>query len=150
LGLWSDPDGALKKYLEQKDALHAGRKPREPADGTTVKELANHFLNFKRRRADAHEITERTWQEYKDTCDRIVATFGKGRLVSDLAPEDFSRLRERIAKRWGPIRLGNEIQRVRSVFKYGLGVKLLDRPAAFGPEFTRPSKKTLRLERAKK
>ena len=26
-GPWSDPDGALKKYLAEKDALHAGRKP---------------------------------------------------------------------------------------------------------------------------
>src|SRR5690242_4618872 len=31
-GPWDDPDGALKKYLEQKDDLQAGRKPREAAD----------------------------------------------------------------------------------------------------------------------
>src|SRR5688572_12774170 len=44
-GPWSDPDGALKKYLEQKDSLHAGRKPREVSEGVTVKVLCNAFLN---------------------------------------------------------------------------------------------------------
>jgi hypothetical protein len=44
-GPWADPDGALAKYLEQKDALHAGKKPREDTGATTVKEVANHFLN---------------------------------------------------------------------------------------------------------
>jgi hypothetical protein len=47
-GPWDDPDGALAKYNEQKDDLHAGRKPREAAAGTTVKDLANAFLNHKK------------------------------------------------------------------------------------------------------
>src|SRR5262249_9166564 len=44
-GLWADPDAALDKYLEQKDALHAGRAPRPKTEGLTVKALANEFLN---------------------------------------------------------------------------------------------------------
>ena len=39
-GKWDDPDGARKKYLEQKDALHACRKPREASEGVTVKVIA--------------------------------------------------------------------------------------------------------------
>src|SRR5215510_5952637 len=60
-GPWADPDGALAKYLEQKDALHAGRKPREDAGATTVKEAANHFLNAKQARVDSGELSPRTW-----------------------------------------------------------------------------------------
>ena len=30
-GPWADPDGAERKYLEQKDDLHVGRKPRPDA-----------------------------------------------------------------------------------------------------------------------
>src|SRR6476659_8490788 len=60
-GPWSDPDGALKKYLEQKDALHAGRKPRPDHEGLTVKELANRFLTAKQALVDAGELSPRTW-----------------------------------------------------------------------------------------
>jgi hypothetical protein len=48
-GPWADPDGALKKYLDRKDALHAGRKPREATDAITVKELCDAFLNHKQQ-----------------------------------------------------------------------------------------------------
>jgi hypothetical protein len=37
-GPWADPEAALKKYLEEKDALHAGRRPRPEAGAVTVKE----------------------------------------------------------------------------------------------------------------
>src|SRR5438309_6928730 len=52
-GPWADPDGALKKYLENKDDLHAGRKPRPDAGAATVKDVANAFLNAKDALVDA-------------------------------------------------------------------------------------------------
>ena len=46
-GPWSDPDGALARYLEQKDALHFGRKPRPDRGALTVKDLANIEFEFR-------------------------------------------------------------------------------------------------------
>src|SRR3954453_18831023 len=83
-GPWDDPDGALKKYLEQKDALHAGRKPREDPEALTVKQLANSFLNAKKALLDSGELKQRTWEEYKATTDLLVGELGKGRLVDDV------------------------------------------------------------------
>ena len=151
-GGWADPDAALKKYTEQKDALHAGRKPRDATEGVTVKLLCNAYLNHKRAALDAAQLSPRTFTGYQETAELIVAQFGKGRLVADLRPDDFAGLMKTMtaAKKWGPVRVRNYVQQVRSVFKYGLDADLLDRAVNFGPGFARPSKKTLRLERAKK
>jgi integrase len=147
-GPWNDPDSALKKYLEQKDALHDGRKPREGTGGLTVKELCNHFLNAKQALVDAGELSRRMRGEYKEVCDLLVKQFGKSRLVADLDPDDFAQLRSRMARRWGPVRLGNVVQRIRSVFKHGCDAGLIDRAVRFGPGFKRPTKKVLRVHRA--
>src|SRR5437868_3437669 len=101
-GPWADPDAALTKYLEQKDALHAGRKPRPESDALTVKELANAFLNHKRALMDAGELLPRTWAEYKTAAVLLVGHLGKQRSVADLGPDDFASLRKKMAKRWGP------------------------------------------------
>jgi integrase len=147
-GPWDDPDAALKKYLEQKDELHAGRTPRPDPEGTTVKAVANAFLNAKQALVDAGELSRRMWSEYKEVCELLVRQFGKGRLAADLGPSDFAALRKKMAKRWGPVRLGNAIQRIRSVFKHALDADLIARPVRFGPDFKRPAKKVLRLHRA--
>ena len=110
-GPWDDPDAALAKYMAEKDALHAGRKPREATDGIAVKELCNRFLNAKRALVESGELTNRSWEDYKTVCDLLVPHFGKGRLVNDLDPEDFAALRRKWAKKWGPVTLGNVIQR---------------------------------------
>src|SRR5437868_6039476 len=62
-GKWEDPDAALTSYNEQKDALHAGRKPKESTDGATVHELVNRFLNQKQALVDTGELSPRTWTD---------------------------------------------------------------------------------------
>jgi integrase len=148
-GPWADPDAALAKYRGQAEALHSGRRPRDESAEVTVKDAANAFLNHKQALLDAGELAERTWLEYKAAADLVVGAFGKRRLVEDLGPEDFAGLRNKMAATWGPVRLGNTIQYVRSVFKHALDAGLIDRPVRFGPGFKRPSKKVLRLNRAK-
>ena len=48
-GTWADPEGALSKYLEHKDALHAGKVQRPDPDNLTVKDVANAFIDAKRQ-----------------------------------------------------------------------------------------------------
>jgi len=55
-----------------------------------------------------------------------------------------------MSKRWGAVRMANEIQRTRSVFKYGFDNGLLDKPVRFGSEFGKPSAKAIRKERNRK
>jgi hypothetical protein len=79
-GPCSDPDGARAKYLEEKDAPHAGRKPRADTAGTRVKDFCNQFLNAKRGLVVSSELTNRSWKVYKATCELVGSHFGKSRL----------------------------------------------------------------------
>src|SRR5262245_57625167 len=55
-----------------------------------------------------------------------------------------------VKKGWGLVTLGNAIQRIRVVFKFAFDNGLIDRPARYGQEFRRLSRKTVRIDRAKK
>src|SRR4051794_30523709 len=61
-GLLADPQAALKKYLDQKDDLYAGRTP-ATGEGTTLVSLVNQFLTSKKRKLQSKEkeIGERTF-----------------------------------------------------------------------------------------
>jgi hypothetical protein len=129
---WAAPDGALKKYLEQKDALHARQKPPENSNALIAKDLANVFLNDKQALVDAGELSPLTWSDDKRVAVELVSDVGKSRVVADLDAEDFAQLRNKMAKKWGPHRLKKSIRYVRNLFKHGYESGLIDRPMPFG------------------
>jgi hypothetical protein len=147
-GPWDDPAGALARYHEQKDALHAGRKPRPDTEAVTVKDVANAFLNAKDALLKAGELSPHTRANYQRAAVELVRHMGKTRLVADLDAEDFATLRNKMAKKWGPHRLAVTIQHIRSIFKHAFDAGPIPTPIRFGPGFKRPTKKTFRLHRA--
>ncbi len=146
----TDADAALLKYLDQRDDLQAGRTPRVQGDGLTVRDLCNQFLTQKKSRVDSGELSPLTFGDYFAACERLCTAFGKSRLVSDLAADDFERLRSSFAKTRALVGIGNLVRLTRIVFKYGYDAGLIDRPVRFGPGFSAPTKAKLRKERQAK
>src|SRR5690242_2392069 len=83
---------ALEEYKKVADDLHAGRTPRVQSDGLTVADLCNAFLTAKLRKQSSGELGSRMFEDYKQVTDLLVSTFGKTRLVEDLAADDFEKL----------------------------------------------------------
>lgn len=149
-GPWGNPDAALTKWLAEKDYLLAGRTPPANLNGPTLRDLCNRFLTYKQSLVDTGELRPRSFADYHRVCGRILTSFGKERFLDDLTAEDFERLRGELAKTLGPVALGNEIGRVRVVFRYGYDAGLIDKPMRYGAGFKPPSQRTLRLERSAK
>ncbi|HMC65765.1 MAG TPA: tyrosine-type recombinase/integrase [Gemmataceae bacterium] len=149
-GPLADWSGALERLKAEIDDLKLGRTPAaRDKDGLRLLELLNRFLHFKRGLVATGELTMRSWYDYHQTGERLLKVFGKDCLVENLAPADFEKLRADYGTTWGPVRIGNEINRARMVFRYGFENALLDKPVKFGPGFQRPSRKVLRKVRAK-
>jgi integrase len=147
-----DPKGeaALRLWLDQRDDLLAGRTPRStPGDGLTVATLCNAFLTAKEQQRDAGDIRPRTFAEYFANCKFVVQSFGKTRLVDDLAADDFQALRAKLAKQYGVHKLAKEVQMIRTLFKYGFDVGLIDKPMRSGPTFKKPANRIMRAHRQK-
>ena len=138
---------ALAKYQEVAADLHAGRTPKPKGDQLTLADVVNRFLSSKRGQMDAGELTRRSWQDYYKTCQRLVAVFGKTRLVCDLDARDFEQLRDSIAQTRGLVARKVEITRIKGVFRYAHESGLIDRPMRFGPGFRPPSAQSLRKSR---
>ena len=148
-GRWDDPDGALDEF---KRFMAAGEPPRPATpqrrpSAVTLGEAANRFLIAKRDAADTGTITERTFKEYQAAVSRFVASVGRDFPLSSIGPEHFSRFRVQRARALNIVTIGNEVTRIRSLFKWLHGSDILKTPPRFGPDFKKPGKRVLRIHR---
>lgn len=146
----TDKEEALRRYLAERDDLLAGRRPRGRGPVVTVYDLANCFLIDRQARVDAGEMTRRTWADYYASAVEAADVLGRERAAGELRPEDFARLRARLAERLGPVALGNAVQRVRTMLRWAYESGLIDTPPRFGPGFAKPAARVVRLARARR
>jgi integrase len=149
-GSWKDSDAALNYYLEVKDDLLAGRKPRpRGSDELTVANLCDLFLGSRERRVETGDLERRTFEEYETEAKRVASEFGKTTVVEQLRPEDFAEFRAKLGKGVNAKTLEGRIARVRAIFNYADKNGLLERPLSkiWGTEFAKPSRKALKVVR---
>ena len=94
-------------------------------------------------------LHKRTFAEYFRCCRLLVDELGRNRPVTDLRPDDFERLYEKLSSMYGLTTVGREISMVRSVFKYAVESDLIDCAVKFGPSFKAPSKREHRKRKGK-
>jgi integrase len=95
------------------------------------------------------ELEAETVQDYSRACNQVADVFGGQRLVSDLATDDFEKLRAKLAETRGPRALGNRIVSIRSLFKYAYDAGLIPTLVRYGHAFAKPGRAQIRKERAR-
>ena len=95
--LFAHRNGALERFLDQRDDLMAGRIPRVQRDGLSVAELCNHYLEAKDHLVSTGELTYRTFVDCRHACQLAIEAFGRTRVIKTLIPDDFDEFRKSLS-----------------------------------------------------
>ena len=145
----TDPIKARDRWLRERDDLLAGRTPRAyDPDALTVEALCNLFLESKHAKVETGELTQRSYDDYKAECKALALHLGRNAAVEHLAPDDFRKLRTKLAKGVGVKTLHGRMTRAKAVFLYAerRGLVTGSMAAKMVDEFTKPTKAA--IERA--
>ncbi|MCC7336165.1 MAG: integrase [Pirellulaceae bacterium] len=140
-----DPQGkeALKHWLHDRPYRLAGLEPpafdENDAGVISVKYVCNAFLEAKEAKLDAGNLSKRTWDELKTTCDLLMKAVPPSLEAKLLQPVHFAKILAAINKRCqSPNTRGKFIGQVKAVFVHAYANGLIDRPANFGSDFKKP------------
>ena len=153
-GKWADPDAALQNYVDQRDDIHAGRDPKRQAgvatpNGLTVADMVNHYLESLSRKVERGTRSARHFSDCVQTGTFLVEHFGRRTSAGTLRAADFSALRDAFPSSWGHEKSKNEIQRIRTVFRWAAESELIPGVPNFGPDFKKPGKSEIRRGKAR-
>lgn len=147
-GVWSDPNGAVAKYLAERDDLQAGRSPKRLSATTPdLATLCNRFLEQAEAKVDAQSLSPRTWVDYRECCVHLLDAMGRTTAIEDIRPLDFAKIRNAWAAKYAPVRLSKLVTMTRTIFNWGWESDLFEVPVKFGPDFTGATKKQVRERR---
>jgi integrase len=142
-----DPQGkeALKRWLFKKDYLLAGLEPPayDPNGGDeqtiNVKYLCNRYLATKEAELKAGEIVKRTFDSWKTVCVMVMDSIPGSLPLDKISPDHFEKVLLAIKTRYSsPNSRGQYTMAVRSLFKYGHDMGMLQRQMVYCPGFVKP------------
>ena len=157
-GVWDGPQAALDRYLRLAADLHSGRlRPASSlaTNGTTVKDICNHYLTHQLQRAEAHEIGFRWFEDCRCAVQDFARFAGPSRLVSDLGPEELRRYRQKLVrsglaaggKGLGVHALSRAVTIIRGMLKHAFELDLIEKPVKVASAFDKPSASVKRRAR---
>lgn len=142
-GKWEDKEGALKRYLAEKDYLLSGVVPPSQS-GHTVLEVCDRFIEAKKLEVATGELSSRTFDDYYRNCQLLVRAAGD-MVVECMFPDDYQRIRSELAKDVGMTTLSNRIRMARIALRYISEIS--DFSPRFGKAFKEPSARLKRRSR---
>lgn len=159
-------NGALVRWVEEKDYLLAG-KPIPKKDGKpTLEELGNLYHAAGVVKVSSGEMTQRTLDDITKTINRLIGILGAKCKPETLVPLDFAGIKEELFKpveritairggvkgvsveRRSPVTVGNDVRRIRGFLLWCSDSKLVP-PMEWGKMFGIITAKQSRMARAK-
>jgi len=147
-GPLTDPDRALRLWLQERDHLLAGLIPPTQNGSMTVGELVARHLMDVDDRIVTGQLSPRTRHDYQAASQLLEDTRLAGVPIASLGPEHFTAVQSAMERRgWGPSTMRNRITAVRTVFRWGREMGLYDREVRYGPRFKAPGIHAIEYER---
>ena len=150
LGPWVDHEGALAEWHRIRDEIELGIVSSAVTGRVDVDYMVNAFLASKKAQVDAGDLRLCTFQQYKLACKWLKENMGAHRVIENVGPADFMRLISKFDPKWSATTIKNQVNLVRTIFKWAYENDLIDKPVKYGTNFSRPSAKRRNLEKASK
>ena len=149
--LGSTESEAKQRYQRYKRSIDRGlpipKLGEDPPEGNdaapTIKNICLVFLESQKLRVDQGDLSQRSLNDYAKSCRDFSELFGE-LWVSEIKPEHFAEYKADVASRRNLVSVGNEVTRIKTIFKTLFEDGVIDAIPNFGKHFKRPKKADVR------